>query len=212
MSPQINAAPSLTPTILDATAPDPQACPGYKASNVVNGTQGFAAELTIAGQNCQAYGNDIADLTLEVTYQAKSRLNVRIYPKHLAPQNTTQYLVPADIVLQPGPDGETTGSTSDLAFEWINEPSFQFQVSRRSSGEVLFSTYGHVIVFEDQFIEVVTNMVDVSFLVPAALIRSPRLTHLARTTTSTGLQKTSTTSVSALITRRHSTLRTAVTQ
>jgi len=162
LSPQINAAPSLTPTILDPTAPDPQACPGYKASNVVNGTKGFTADLTIAGANCQAYGNDIADLTLEVSYQAKSRLNVRIYPKYLGAQNTTQYLIPADIVPQPSPDGETTDSTSDLAFEWSNDPSFQFQVSRRSTGESLFSSYGHVIVFEDQFIEVVTNMVDVS--------------------------------------------------
>ena len=168
MSPQINAAPSLTPTILDATAPDPQACPGYKASNVVNGSQGFTADLNIASTNCQAYGNDIADLTLEVSYQTKGRLNVRIYPKHLSSQNTTQYLIPADIVLQPGPDGKTTESTSDLAFEWSNEPSFQFQVSRRSSDEVLFSSYGHVIVFEDQFIEVVTNMVDVSRLMLVA--------------------------------------------
>jgi alpha-glucosidase len=167
LSPQINAAPSLTPTILDPTAPDPQACPGYKASNVVNGSQGFTADLTIAGANCQAYGNDIADLTLEVSYQAKSRLNVRIYPKYLGAQNTTQYLIPADIVPQPGPDGETTDSISDLAFGWSNDPSFQFQVPRRSTGEILFSSYGHVIVFEDQFIEVVTNMVDVRYLILA---------------------------------------------
>jgi alpha-glucosidase len=120
--------------------------------------------LAIAGANCQAYGNDIADLTLEVSYQAKSRLNVRIYPKYLGPQNTTQYLIPDDIVLQPGPDGETTEATSDLAFEWSNDPSFQFKVSRRSTDEILFSSYGHVIVFEDQFIEVVTNMVDVCIL------------------------------------------------
>jgi alpha-glucosidase len=161
LSPEIDAAPSLKPTILDDTAPDPQACPGYKASNVVNGTQGFTANLTIAGTNCQAYGNDIADLTLEVSYQAKGRLNVRIYPKYLVTENVTQYLIPGDIVLQPCPDGETTESTSDLVFEWSNEPSFQFQVSRTTSGEVLFSSYGHVIVFEDQFIQVVTNMVDV---------------------------------------------------
>jgi alpha-glucosidase len=173
LSPQINAAPSLTPTILDDTAPDLQACPGYKASNVVSGTQGLTVDLTIAGANCQAYGNDIADLTLEVSYQAKGRLNVRIYPKYLATENATQYLIPADIVLQPGQDGETTESTSDLAFEWSNDPSFQFQVSRTSSDEVLFSSYGHAIVFEDQFIEVVTNMVDVSILPFAAAFIGP---------------------------------------
>jgi len=36
-------------------------------------------------------------------------------------------------------------------------------VLRQSSGEELFSTYGHVLVFEDQYVELVTNMVDVCF-------------------------------------------------
>lgn len=74
LSPQINALPSLTPTILDGSAPNAQDCPGYKASNVVDTGHGFTADLTIAGANCQAFGNDIADLVLEVQYQAKERL------------------------------------------------------------------------------------------------------------------------------------------
>lgn len=162
LSPQINAAPSLTPTVLDNSAPDSQACPGYKASNLVNTTQGFTADLTIAGTNCQAFGNDIADLTLEVSYQSQERLNVRIYPKHLVPENTTQYILPASLVLQPEGDGQTTAATSDLKLEWSNDPSFQFCVLRQSSGEELFSTYGHVLVFEDQYLELVTNMLNVS--------------------------------------------------
>lgn len=123
---------------------------------------GFAATLTIAGANCQAFGNDIADLTLEVSYQTKERLNVRIYPKNVAPANSTQYILPAHLVEQPDWDGKTSANCSDLAFEWSNDPTFQFKVSRVSTGEELFSTYGHVIVFEDQFLELVTNMVDVS--------------------------------------------------
>ena len=67
--PQINAAPSLTPTTLDTTAPNPQLCPGYTASGVSETAQGFTADLTIAGANCQAFGNDVADLTLAVEYQ-----------------------------------------------------------------------------------------------------------------------------------------------
>lgn len=162
MSPQINALPSLTPTIYDETAPDSQECPGYKASNVAENGHGFTADLTIAGNNCQAYGNDIADLTLEVSYQAKERLNVRIYPKHIAPANSSWYILPAHIVEQPEWDAKTTANTSDLKFEWSNDPSFQFKISRTSTGEEVFSTYGHVIVYEDQFLELVTNMVDVS--------------------------------------------------
>lgn len=161
LSPQINALPSLTPTIYDESAPDPQACPGYKASDVAENDHGFTADLTIAGANCQAFGNDIADLTLEVSYQAKERLNVRIYPKNIAPENSTQYILPAHLVEQPDWDGKTNANCSDLAFTWSNDPTFQFKVSRVSTGEELFSTYGHVIVFEDQFLELVTNMVDV---------------------------------------------------
>lgn len=162
LSPQINALPSLTPTVYDNNAPDPQACPGYKASNVAENDHGFTADLTIAGANCQAFGNDIADLILEVSYQAKERLNVRIYPKNIAPANSSQYILPADLVDQPEWDGKTNSNCSDLAFSWSNDPSFQFKILRVSTGEELFSTYGHVIVYEDQFLELVTNMVDVS--------------------------------------------------
>lgn len=162
LAPQINALPSLTPTIYDDSAPDSQKCPGYKASNVAENDHGFTADLTIAGANCQAFGNDVADLTLEVSYQTKERLNVRVYPRYLAPENSTQYILPDKLVDQPDWDGKTNANNSDLTFEWSNDPSFQFKVSRCSTGEELFSTFGHVIVYEDQFLELVTNMVDVS--------------------------------------------------
>lgn len=161
MSPQIAAAPSLTPSVYDTSAPDPQQCPGYKASNVAETSGGFTADLTIAGANCQAFGNDIADLTLVVQYQTQSRLNVKIYPKYIAPENSTRYILPSSLVLEPTWDGKTTATSSDLNLTWTNDPTFQFKITRSSTGEELFSTYGHVIVFEDQFIELVTNMVDV---------------------------------------------------
>ena len=59
------------PTIYDALAPDGQLCPDYIASNVQNTTNGFTAALTLAGPACQAFGNDIVDLLLEVQYQTK---------------------------------------------------------------------------------------------------------------------------------------------
>lgn len=48
---------------------------------------------------------------------------------------------------------------NDLTFEWSNTPSFQFRVLRHSDHEVLFDTFGTVLVFQDQFTEVVTSMV-----------------------------------------------------
>jgi alpha-glucosidase len=41
-----------------------------------------------------------------------------------------------------------------------NDPTFQFKVSRTSNGEELFSTYGYVLVYEDQFLELKTSMVE----------------------------------------------------
>lgn len=161
LSPQINAQPTLTPTIHDKTAPNPQDCPGYKASSVASTSSGFTADLNIAGPNCQAFGNDITNLVLEVNYQAKERLNIRIYPKYIAPANSSWFILPANIVDRPQWDGKTTANSSDLMFDWSNDPSFQFKISRTSTGEELFSTYGHVIVYEDQFLELATNMVEV---------------------------------------------------
>ncbi|KAJ5630886.1 uncharacterized protein N7484_010986 [Penicillium longicatenatum] len=157
--PQVDAAPSLTPTIYDSQAPNPQECPGYKASNVVQNDKGVMADLTLSGSNCQVFGNDILNLVLEVQYQAKERLNVKIYPKYLSHHNTSQYILPSSIVPAPESDGKTTKSNSDLIFDWSDSPSFQFKITRASNGEELFSTYGHVLVYEDQFLEVVTNMI-----------------------------------------------------
>lgn len=161
LSPQVDAAPSLVPAIYDPTAPDPQVvCPGYKASNVVNTTQGFTADLVLAGAACSAYGNDIADLTLTVQYQTKQRLSVKVFPKYIAPQNSSLYILSPTLTPLPSGDGSTTAATSDLQFVWTNSPSFQFQVTRASTGEVIFSTYGYKLVFEDQFLELKTSMVN----------------------------------------------------
>jgi alpha-glucosidase len=105
------------------------------------------------------YGIDIEDLTLSVEYQSKERLAVRIIPKYIAPENQSQYILDPDLTPYPGVDDGSSKSGSDLRFQWSNSPSFQFSVERASSGEVLFDTTGHVIVFEDQFLELATNMV-----------------------------------------------------
>ncbi|KAF1973746.1 hypothetical protein BU23DRAFT_639650 [Bimuria novae-zelandiae CBS 107.79] len=120
---------------------------------------GFTADLTITRPNCHAFGNDIADLLLEVQYQTKERLNLRIYPKHIAPVNSSWFILPDHVVDQPKWDRQTDPDSSNLCLEWSNDPTFQFRVKRKSTGEELFSTYGHVIVYVNQFLELVTNMV-----------------------------------------------------
>jgi len=118
----------------------------------------MTADLTLAGEACNVYGNDIADLTLSVEYQSQNRLNVRMVPRYIAPSNESQYILSPYLTGLPGIEGNQTMSNGDLNLTYTNEPSFQFEVSRAGSGEVLFSTFGNVIVFEDQFLELATSM------------------------------------------------------
>lgn len=150
----------MTPTVFDPEAPDPQACPGYKVLNVDESEYGIRADLALAGPACNVFGPDIPDLELSVAYQSKDRLNVNIEPKYIGPANRSWFKLDDEFVKRPSLDGGKYRTNSDLQFTWSNEPSFQFKISRSHNGEVIFSTYGHVIVFEDQFIELVTNMVD----------------------------------------------------
>ena len=173
----INLAPSVTPNVLDNTAPNAQdECPGYKASNVLQNDAGLTADLSLAGAACNVYGNDISDLTLSVEYQSLNRLAVRISPKYIDASNESQYVLPATLTPLPETEQGSCEANSDLRFVWTNEPSFQFQVSRANTGDVLFSTYGTKIVFEDQFLELVTSMVpDYNIYGLAESLRSFRL-------------------------------------
>ena len=150
----------MTPNVLDSSAPDAQKeCPGYKVSNVKENAAGLIADLTIAGKACNVYGNDIGSLVLSVQYQSKNRLAIRVYPKYLAPKNQSLYILSEHLTPLPGVEHGSIQANSDLKFTWSNDPSFQFQVARANSDEVLFDTYGTVIVFEDQFLELTTAMV-----------------------------------------------------
>lgn len=68
---------------------DPQAvnaqdvCPGYKASQLKKTDDGISALLTLAGNPCNVYGNDVDVLNLKVEYQSKDRLAVNISPAYL---------------------------------------------------------------------------------------------------------------------------------
>ena len=145
--------------MLDPTAPNAQqVCPGYTAYNVAESSCGLTADLTLAGEACNVYGNEIEDLSLVVEYQSQERLSVRIFPKYISESNYSLYILDEAFT----PVGHAEGGSknaSDLTFTWSNSPSFQFRVSRVSSGEVLFDTYGSVIIFEDQFLELRTSMV-----------------------------------------------------
>lgn len=162
-SPQFTAPPSidqsanLLPNVEDPQAVDAQSvCPGYQASNVQRNAYGFNATLTLCDKPCNVYGTDIEELVLTVDYQTADRLNVNIRPAHLTSDNMTQYILSEELVELPKHGVPTDDSEeSDLQFTWTNEPTFSFTVLRQSTREVLFTTEGSKLVYEDQFIEFV---------------------------------------------------------
>lgn len=147
---------TLLPNIQDPQAVNAQdVCPGYTATNVERNALGLTATLTLAGPACNVYGNEIDTLNLTVQYQSADRLAVRITPAIITASNSTQYNIPDYIVHQPtaDADADSTSLTNDLNFVWSNDPTFSFTVFRKSTGDMLFSTVGTKLVFEDQFVE-----------------------------------------------------------
>jgi alpha-glucosidase len=60
-----------------------EVCPGYKAAQLHEDARGLSAVLTLAGEPCHMYGNDVDVLNLRVEYQAENRLAVNISPAYL---------------------------------------------------------------------------------------------------------------------------------
>ncbi|KAI9702171.1 MAG: hypothetical protein M1820_006253 [Bogoriella megaspora] len=153
----------VIPNINDPEAVDAQTvCPGYKASGVSRNAYGFTATLNLAGSACNIYGTDVQQLDLAVQYQSDSRLSVKIQPSNLNPAKPEfyWYTLPDEFVHEPTLDADANSTTqdNDFQFNWSNDPTFSFNVIRKSTGDVLFDTSGSVLVFENQFVEFVSNL------------------------------------------------------
>lgn len=150
---------NIIPNVKDPKAVDAQVvCPGYKASNIVQTINGLTADLRLAGKPCNLYGNDIESLVLNVEYQAVDRLHVGIQPKYIGAENYTWFILPDEILQKPAAATEPHFADSDLVFQWGNEPTFNYNVTRKSTGDVLFTTNGTQLVYADQFIEFKTSL------------------------------------------------------
>jgi alpha-glucosidase len=147
----------VLPNIQDPKAVNAQdVCPGYKASQLQQTDAGISAVLTLAGAPCNVYGTDIEILTLKVEYQSKDRLAVNIRPAHLDASNSSQWVIPESLIPRPQPEG--SHADLDLKFDWANEPSFWFSVTRQSTGDVVFTTKSSHLVYENQFVEFVNSL------------------------------------------------------
>ncbi|KAJ7168272.1 putative alpha-glucosidase [Mycena crocata] len=143
---------ALTVAGLVASAPVDN-CPGYELTNVSTTSTSLTATLTLAGDACNAYGNDIKDLKLLVEYQTDSRLHVKIYDA-----DEQVYQIPDQFLSLPS-GGETSAEDSALKFTYVEKP-FSFAVQRSDSQETLFNTSGTELVFETQYIRLRTSLPD----------------------------------------------------
>ncbi|KAI6853318.1 Alpha-glucosidase, partial [Hortaea werneckii] len=151
---------NLLPNIQDPNAKQAQAlCPGYKASGVERTPHGLNATLHLQGEPCNVYGTDIDTLTLEVDVQTSHRMRISIQPTYVDASNKSHYILPDELVNLPEYGViDALVQEVDLQFSWSNDPSFTFTIVRKSTGDVLFDTTGSVLVYENQFIEFVTQL------------------------------------------------------
>ncbi|KAF2170443.1 glycoside hydrolase family 31 protein [Zasmidium cellare ATCC 36951] len=126
-------------------------CPGYRASNVQRSSGRITADLSLAGDACNAYSDDLPNLRLLVEYQAQQRLHVKIYDA-----DERVYQVPEAVLYRPG-NATVEEADSDLYFRLVEDP-FEFAVVRNATGEVLFDTTGQALVFESQYIRLRTSL------------------------------------------------------
>ncbi|KAK5714382.1 hypothetical protein LTR17_017163 [Elasticomyces elasticus] len=155
-----DVGPNVLPNIKDPSARQAQTlCPGYTASDVQRTENGLTATLNLAGSACNVYGTDIETLALAVDIQSAHRLRVSIQPAYLDNSNRSQYILPDNLIHLPE-QGVVQSDTQDvdLQFSWSNDPTFSFTVLRKSTGDVLIDTRGSVLVYENQFIEFVSQL------------------------------------------------------
>ncbi|KAI9567881.1 glycosyl hydrolases family 31-domain-containing protein [Boletus coccyginus] len=106
-------------------------CPGYTLDSMTESGNGLAAQLTLAGPSCNAFGHDIPDLTIQVVYQSSTTLHVKIFDT--AEQ---QFTIPKSIIARPSAPVESYTSTSDLLFNYESSP-FAFWITRRSEPDAM---------------------------------------------------------------------------
>ncbi|KAJ3552717.1 hypothetical protein NM688_g4009 [Phlebia brevispora] len=151
-------------------------CPGYILNSLHETANTLTAQLHIAGTPCDAFGHDLADLTLEVTYDTKTRLHVNIFDTA-----KTQFTIPSSVISLAPASSSFRADDSDLIFNYKNSP-FAFWITRRSEPDAkpLFDTRlsslphtpiqpiipsdsstaldGFPLVFEDQYLQLTSAL------------------------------------------------------
>ncbi|KAJ7183712.1 glycosyl hydrolases family 31-domain-containing protein [Mycena filopes] len=155
---------------------DVASCPGYSLSSLTNTKNGLTAKLNLAGAACNAFGTDVANLTIQVTYETESRLHVNIFDTA-----NSQFTIPESVVARPAASASSNAHNSDLVFNYDASP-FAFWITRRASPDAtpLFDTRasslpptpiapviaddnstaldGFPLVFENQYLQLASSL------------------------------------------------------
>ncbi|KAF8268968.1 glycosyl hydrolases family 31-domain-containing protein [Lactarius quietus] len=101
-------------------------CPGYVLDSLVENWSGFTAQLNLAGRPCNAFGDDILNLTIRVTSETTSRLHVNIFDA-----SNRQFVLPPQYFYAPILTEPSSPERADLQFHYEASP-FAFWITRRS--------------------------------------------------------------------------------
>ncbi|KAJ7240162.1 glycosyl hydrolases family 31-domain-containing protein [Mycena haematopus] len=102
-------------------------CPGYSLHSLSQTANGLTAKLNLAGAACNLFGEDVANLTIQVTYETETRLHVNIFDTA-----NSQFTIPKSVFARPSASGSTNAKKSDLVFNYDATP-FAFWITRQSA-------------------------------------------------------------------------------
>lgn len=154
-----------------ATYVDPsilEACPGYTATNVHTTRDGVTADLILRGTPCNVFGNDIANLSLSVVYETGAYQVIifqsciegitvdRIHLKITDP-SAPRYEVPESVLPRPEASHTIPSQSASIQFNFTTSP-FSFSIYRTKTREILFTTSGHSLIFEPQYLRLKTQL------------------------------------------------------
>ncbi|RZC67828.1 hypothetical protein C5167_011527 [Papaver somniferum] len=141
---------------------------GYKIRSVeVDGGRSLTAVLDVI-RSSSVFGHDIQYLKLQASFENADRLRVHItdldkkrweIPDEILPRNTTTATAANLLLAENDASSSIQGPGSDLIFTLHNSSTFGFSISRKSTGDVLFSTSSSdLFVFKDQYIQISSSL------------------------------------------------------
>uniref|UniRef100_H2YDF7 P-type domain-containing protein n=1 Tax=Ciona savignyi TaxID=51511 RepID=H2YDF7_CIOSA len=120
----------------------------YKSRNEVSLPNGY--RITLAKiHTTTLFGDDVDTVTLDVSFDTEARLHIKFYDAA-----NERFEVPLPI------NGADATAPADPLYDiqFFNDPSFYFQVIKKSTGTVLLDTSLGGLTFSDQFLQIATRL------------------------------------------------------